>query len=121
MGDARGHWDGDTLVVETTNFSERLDSFRYGNTSLTNSFPVNGQTLRVLERFTRVSADKIDYHFTIHDPATYTRPWTATLPMTKTQDPIYEYACHEGNYSLLNVLRGYRAAETAGEAAEKKK
>jgi hypothetical protein len=103
-GNSRGHWEDSTLVVETTNYSPKT-TFR---------FPVSGETLRATERFTRVAADKIDYRFTIDDPTTYTRPWTAALPLTSLPDyVIYEYACHEGNYSIQNVLSGARAREKA--------
>jgi len=101
LGDSRGHWDGDTLVVETTNF--RPDAgFR---------FPVDTKTLRIVERFHRTAADAIDYQFTVENPSMYSRPWTATLPMRPTDGLIYEYACHEANYSLPHVLEGYRAQE----------
>ena len=100
-GDSRGHWEGNTLVVETTNYSAET----------TLRFPIAPETLRAVERFTRVDSDRIDYQFTIDDPTTYTRPWTAVLPMTKIEGPIYEYACHEGNYALAGVLRGYRVEE----------
>jgi hypothetical protein len=107
-GNSRGHWEGDTLVVETTNYSPKT----------TFKFPVAGETLRAIERFTRVGADTIDYRFTIDDPATYTRPWTAALPLTSLPGyVIYEYACHEGNYSLLNVLSGARSRERAAAEA----
>jgi hypothetical protein len=104
MGDARGHWEDQTLVVETTNFSDKIDSFRFANTSLINSFPVIGRTLRVIERFRRVDRERIDYQFTIDDPTTYSTPWTGVLPMTMTEDKMFEYACHEGNYSLEHML-----------------
>jgi len=103
-GDSRGHWEGDTLVVETTNYSPK-SIFK---------FPVSGETLRAVERFTRVGADRIDYRFTIFDPATYTRPWTAALPLVNAADyTIYEYACHEGNYAIAHALSGARAQEKA--------
>ncbi len=102
MGDSRGHWEGDTLVVETTNYSSRIETFR---------FPSDSATLRVVEQFKRVSADKIDYQWTVDNPTMYTRQWTAILPMTKADGPIFEYACHEGNYGLRNVLSGFRAQE----------
>ena len=103
-GNSRGHWEDNTLVVETTNYSPRT-TFR---------FPSAPETMRAVERFTRVAADRIDYRFTIDDPATYARPWTATLPMTNLPDyVIFEYACHEGNYSIRNVLSGARAEEKA--------
>ena len=101
IGSARGRWEGDTLVVETTNYSPKT-TFR---------FPVASETLKVVERFTRTSDDAIDYRFTVNDPTMYTQPWTAVLPMTKTPGPIYEYACHEGNYGMSNLLRGHRVQE----------
>jgi hypothetical protein len=101
-GDSRGHWEGDSLVVETTNYSPK-STFR---------FPVAGETMHAIERFTRVAANRIDYRFTITDPTTYTRPWTASLPLVNTHDyVIYEYACHEGNYAIANALSGARAME----------
>ena len=108
MGDARGHWEGNTLVVDTTNFTDRTN-FR-GSTA----------NLHVIERFTRVSADMILYRFTVEDPATWTRPWTAELPITKIDGPLFEYACHEGNFGMANTLSGARAAERAAEEAAKK-
>jgi hypothetical protein len=101
-GDSRGHWEGDTLVVETTNYSLQT----------TLRFPAAPETLRAIERFTRVAPDVIDYQFTIDDPTTYTRPWSAVLPMKRIKGPIYEYACHEGNYAMAGMLRGYRVEET---------
>ena len=108
-GDSRGYWENDTLVVETTNYRD----------TTTWRFP-GSQALRAVERFTRVDADTIDYRFTIHDDTTYTRPWTVELPLTSPPGyVIYEYACHEGNYSMANVLAGARAQERpAQEAAE---
>jgi hypothetical protein len=102
-GDSRGHWEGNTLVVETTNFNDRV-RFR-------NSTP----GVKVTERFTRVSQDAITYTFTIEDPATWTRSWTAEVPMTRTQGPIFEYGCHEGNYGLANILRAARVEEKSSE------
>jgi hypothetical protein len=101
VGNARGHFDGDTLVVETTNYNDKA-TFR---------FPAINDSLRVIERFTRTSDDRIDYQFTVDNPAMYTRPWTAILPMARVKGPIYEYACHEGNYGMANVLSGFRAQE----------
>ena len=99
MGESRGRWEGDTLVVETTNFTNR------------NPFRGSGDTMRLIERFTRTAVDTIDYQFTIDDPQVFTRPWTATMPMT-AGGPIFEYACHEGNYSMRNMLTGAQAADT---------
>jgi hypothetical protein len=99
LGDSRGHWEGQTLVIETTNFSgQRI--FR-GATA----------ALRLVERLTRVDAPTIDYQVTVTDPATFTQPWTAVSTLRATQGPIYEYACHEGNYSLAGILRGARSEE----------
>ena len=103
-GNSRGRWEDDTLVVETTNYSLKT----------TFKFPAAGETLRAVERFTRVGADRIDYRFTIEDKTTYTRPWTAVLPLMGQPDyVIYEYACHEGNYAIAHALSGARAQEKA--------
>jgi hypothetical protein len=99
FGDPRGRWEGDTLVVESTNFSQKTN-FRGANAGL-----------RLIERFTRVDADTISYQFTVTDPTTFTRPWSAEIPMRKAEGLIYEYACHEGNYSLSGILAGARAEE----------
>ncbi len=99
LGDSRGHWEGNTLVVETTNFTGKT---RFRNTS---------DKLRLIERFTRTDADTILYEFTVDDPATYTKPWTAQLTMSKSPSRVYEYACHEGNYGMVGILAGARAEE----------
>jgi hypothetical protein len=99
MGEPRGRWEGDTLVVETINFTDM------------NPFQGSGDTMRLVERFTRVGPDAIDYRFTVDDPLVFTRPWTVSMPM-RTGGPIFEYACHEGNYSMSNMLSGARQAET---------
>ncbi len=100
-GDSRGHWEGDTLVVETMNF-HRLTSIR-GSTP----------NARLVERFTRISPDTIQYEFTVEDPDTWTSPWTARVELMQTDEPLYEYACHEGNYSMEGILAGARAEEQA--------
>ena len=100
-GESRGHWDGDSLVVETMRFN-RLTSVR-GSTP----------DARLVERFTRVGPDSIQYEFTVEDPATWARPWTARVELKKTDEPLYEYACHEGNYSMEGILAGARAEERA--------
>ena len=105
-GDSRGRWEGDTLVVETTNFSNQAFIRRF-NLDLT-------EGLHVIERFTRVGPDTLDYEFTVEDPNIWTRAWSGSLPMARTEDLLYEYACHEGNYGLTNILAGSRAAEAAG-------
>ena len=105
VGGSRGHWEGDTLVVETTNF-HRLTSLR-GSTS----------DARLLERFTRVGPEIMEYEFTVEDPDTWPQPWTAQVELTKTDEPLYEYACHEGNYSMEGILAGARAQENAAAEA----
>jgi hypothetical protein len=99
LGDSVGRWDGDALVVDTTNFSEKIH------------FRSSGPKLHVVERFTRTGPRTIRYQFTVDDPETWARPWTAELPFTATESRMFEYACHEGNYSMANVLRGARAEE----------
>jgi hypothetical protein len=99
MGDSRGHWEGNTLVVDTTNFTGEL------------AFRGSDANLHLTERFTRVSPEVIQYEFTIDDPTAFTKPWTARIPLNKTPGPVYEYACHEGNYALTDILAGARAAE----------
>ena len=109
LGDSIGHWDGDTLVVETTNFSDKT------------RFRGSSQNLKVTERFTRLDARTLRYQFTIEDPETWTRPWTAEYAWPLTDDLLYEYACHEGNYAMGNILRGARLKEKNEEAARKSK
>ncbi|MGQ9425006.1 hypothetical protein ACXYTJ_03520 [Gilvimarinus sp. F26214L] len=99
MGDSIGHWEGDTLVVETTNFRPEQ------------SFRGSSPDMVVTERFTRVADDKIVYRFTVEDPAAFERPFTGELPFTTTDEQIYEYACHEGNYGLPGILGGARREE----------
>ena len=106
LGDSIGRWDGDTLVVETTNFTDKT-RFRGATPDL-----------KVTERFTRIDARTLRYQFTVEDPQTWTRPWTAEYAWPATSDLLYEYACHEGNYALGNILRGVRLKEK--EEAEKK-
>jgi len=98
LGDSRGHWEGSTLVVETTNFSGQA------------TFEGSTRNMRLVERWTRVADDRIDYRFTVEDPATWTRPWSAAIAWTKTGN-LYEYACHEDNYGLYGILAGARAQE----------
>jgi hypothetical protein len=104
MGDSVGRWDGDTLVVETSNFTDK-DSLR------------GTPQRKVVERFTRVAADKLHYSATVEDPATYDQSWTLQFPFYRTDDTIYEYACHEGNYALPGILAGARAEEKNGTEA----
>ena len=113
MGDSRGRWDGDTLVVESTNYTDKTGSFY----TIIDSYG-SGETLRLEERFTRVDADTLLYAFTVDDPATFTRPITAEIPMQRTDAPLFEYACHEGNYGMTNLLAGARVQERRAAAAE---
>ena len=107
LGDSRGRWEGDTLVVETTHFIPNA-SFR-GNSEV--AFRGWDEHLRVVERFTRVNADSLGYEVTVENPAAYTAPWTARMVMAKSQELIHEYACHEGNYGLVNMLTAARSEE----------
>lgn len=105
LGDSRGRWEGNTLVVDTTNYTEK---------SVFNTFNCcrgAGENLHVIERFRRVDANTIDYQYTVDDPTTYTKPWTVSIPLSKTEGPLYEYACHEGNYGMAGLLAGARAEE----------
>lgn len=99
MGNSLGHWEGSTLVVETTNFTNKTN------------FRGASENMRLIERFTRTGPATITYEFTVEDPSSFTKPWTAQLAMRKTTDPILEYACHEGNYAMEGMLGGVRAEE----------
>ena len=98
-GDSRGRWEGETLVVETRNFTDKT------------RFQGSSKALHVVERFTRVDADTILYQFTVHDPTSWTSPWSAEIPMVKTEGPLFEYACHEGNHDIRHILEIYRNLE----------
>ena len=103
LGDSRGRLEGETLAVETTNFVGQA------------VFLGSGKDLHLIERFTRIATDVLIYEFTIDDRASFTQPWTVQVPMTKSQEAIYEYACHEGNHGLSGILTGARAMEQAEE------
>jgi hypothetical protein len=96
LGDPRGRWEGDTLVVETVQFSDKA------------SFRGSRGALRLVERFKRLDEDTLSYQFTVEDPSTWTAPWTVEVPMVRSDGQVYEYACHEGNYGLRNILRAGR-------------
>jgi len=109
LGDSRGHYEGDTLVVETTNFNDKV------------AFRGASENMKVIERFTRVSDDEIKYEFTVHDPSTWEVPWKGVMPFVKINGPVFEHACHEGNYGIANTLAAVRLEEKkAAEAAAKK-
>jgi len=99
MGDARGHWDGNTLVIETTNFFGKDD------------FHGADENLRVTERLTRIAADSIRYEFTVDDPTAFTRSWSGEIPFMNSEEGIFDYECHEGNYAMIDILAGARAEE----------
>jgi hypothetical protein len=99
LGDSRGHWEGNTLVVDTTNFTDKT------------RFRGSSENLHLTERFTRTDPDTILYEYTVNDSATWTKPWTAQITMTKSASRVYEYACHEGNYGMTGILTGARAEE----------
>jgi hypothetical protein len=101
MGDARGHFEGDTLVVETTNFTDKVP------------YRGSSENLRLVERFTPTAPNIVEWSVTFDDPATWTRPWTFAMNLTKTSEPPFEYACHEGNYAMRNILSIARAEEKA--------
>jgi hypothetical protein len=108
-GNSRGHWEGDTLVVETTNFKRET------------SLPGSSANMRLTERFARTGPDSLLYEFTVDDPSTWMKPWTAAIPTAKIDVPIYEYACHEGNYAMTGILAGARADEKTAEAKKASK
>jgi len=107
FGDSRGHWEGDTLVVETTNYNGRNPFQR-----------ISSESLKVTERFKRIDEATLQYEFTIEDPV-WTKPWTAVVSWAKTDGPLFEYACHEGNYGMVNILLGARAQEREAAAKDR--
>ena len=109
QGDPRGFWDGETLVVNSTHFTDKVASFDKVFWNAVGS----GESLHLIERFTRVDADTLRYEFTVDDTTTFTQPFTGWIPLRKTEEPLFEYACHEGNYSMVNALAGARAEEQA--------
>jgi hypothetical protein len=102
MGDSVGHWEGDTLVVDTTNFNDQVN------------FRGSSKNLHVVERFKRIDAKTPLYRATIDDPTTFSKSWTLEYPFVASSGPIYEYACHEGNYALVDILGGARKEEHQG-------
>jgi hypothetical protein len=109
LGDSRGRWEGDTLVVDTTNYKAR--AFRN----------ISSEKLHVIERFTRTGAETLKYEITVDDPDTWTKPWSLMIPLRRSSDPYLEYACHEGNYGLAGVLAGARAGDRAAESTSQSK
>ncbi len=114
MGDARGRWEGDTLVVETTHFNDRGMIASSGGAGRIKGIPVS-EALRIVERFTRISEDELLWEVTVEDPEVYDRPWTVSMPLTRDPDYVmFEYACHEGNRDVELLLRGSRLEESSG-------
>ena len=113
-GDSRGHWEGDTLVVETTNFNDKSwNQFSGWNWAA-------DQNMHVTERFSIVDGNMLNYQFTVNDPTVWTKPWTASAPLRRTDEQMFEYACHEGNYGMAGILQGARAEERRdGESGKK--
>jgi hypothetical protein len=107
-GDSRGHWEGNTLVVDVTNFSAKSD------------YQGSRENLHLIERWTRLDANTLEYALTVEDPTTWTKPWTVELPMSNAGGQMYEYACHEGNYGMFGIMTGARAMDKASEEAAKK-
>ena len=108
VGDSRGRWEGETLVVDTTNFTHKTN------------FQGSGQNMHLVERFTRVDAGSLLYQYTINDPDSFESPWAVSVPMKTSELPLYEYACHEGNYGMPSSLSGARAVERAAEEDRKR-
>ena len=104
MGDSTGRWEADTLVVDTTNFTDKTH------------YRGSDERLHLIERFTRTGPDTLLYRFTVDNPTAFTKPWTGEIVLAKTNGPLYEYACHEANYSMTNILRAARVAEKAGQS-----
>jgi hypothetical protein len=105
-GDSIGHWEGDTLIIETRNFARET------------AFENSSANMQLSEKFWMIDADTLGYEFTISDPTTWEAPWTVMFPMRRTADPIYEYACHEGNYSMAGILGGWRRLEALGQTGQ---
>jgi hypothetical protein len=119
MGDSRGHFEGETLVVETTNFNDKAWITTGAATGRIKGIPTS-ETLRVVERFTRADGDTINYEVTVEDPAMFFRPWTVAMPFLRDQSyQIFEYACHEGNYAMVNILNGARTQDAEGSTTAK--
>ena len=127
LGDPRGHWEGDTLVVNVINFSEKTDGTLKGNAgggaggggSSQTAFVGSGASLHLIERFRRVAPDTLEYEATVDDPTTWTKPWVLRIPLgvDPRYEQIFEYACHEGNYAVKHMLEQYRNTEKANEVA----
>jgi hypothetical protein len=116
MGYPRGRWEGDTLVIETTHFSDQADFLAPPGSRFLGA----GNQLRLIERLSRLDAQTIDYRLTVEDPITWVRPWTVAFPLVKTDSRIYEYACHEGNYNMRHILNAARSMSTQSGADQRR-
>jgi len=111
MGDSRGHWEGNTLVVETTNFTDK-DAIGSNGAGYPGDPGYHSEQLKIVERFTRVSENKLEYRATVIDEKTWIKPWTILIELERSENyQVLEYACHEGNYAMEDILSGARAAE----------
>lgn len=123
-GDSLGHWEGDTLVVETTNFTDKTPAFQLPLGSLDNPSEIgvvgSGENLHLIERFTRTSESQLIYEYTVSDPTTFTKPFTVAITLRATEDQIFEYACHEGNHAMVGMLKGARTLEKEAAMADLK-
>ena len=118
LGDSRGRWEGDTLVVETRYFADKVTALQpWANFSSSNG---SGEHLHIVERFRRAGATAIEYRMTVNDPRMYTKPWTVAIPMEQTDDLMYEYACHEANYGMEGILKGGRFDDRSTSPVDKK-
>ncbi len=117
LGDSRGHWQGDTLVVETTNFNDQTNYGGWGFGDPYYRIPLVGANMHLVERFTPIDADTIAYEFTVDNPTTFSKPWSVAMPMRRTDGLLYEYACHEGNRGLPGILAAARFEEAAAAGA----
>jgi hypothetical protein len=114
-GDSRGRWEGDTLVIETANFNDQRQWIPLGAAGAGMGTTAD---MTLVERIRRVDGDTLEYTFTVTDPETWSSPWTASMPMRRTDAPLFEYACHEGNYSMVGILAGERMEEAAAEESQ---
>ena len=119
LGDSRGRWEGDTLIVDTTNFASLEDFIAPGGYTDHTDYRGRRTNVHLTERLTLVDADTLRYEYTVNDPTTWTRPWTGQQFLTRIGTPLYEYACHEGNHGIVGILSGARAAEQAADGADR--
>ena len=114
-GDSRGHWDGNTLVVESRNFTDKTPAYQLPNGNVDDPTQIgalgSGKNMKLTERFTRTGKSRLVYEYTLEAPSTFAKPFTVAIEMRPTEDQMYEYACHEGNHAMIGMLRGARTME----------